>query len=75
MPIKKEKKLTPAEMHDKVFLGLLALTEKYQELGIVHMIYIGIEFYTKMAVDCAPSPKIGKAMVKDIIKKVKKDAD
>lgn len=75
MTIKVEKKLIQKDMHDKVFLGLCDLTEKYQELGVVHMIYIGISFFTQMAVDCAPSSKLGKAMVRDVIKEVKKDAN
>ena len=75
MTIKVEKKLTHEEMHTKVFDGLCDLSEQYQELGIVHMVYIGINFFTQMAVDCAPSSKLGKAMVRDVIKEVKKDAN
>ena len=75
MTIKVEKELTKKEMHDKVFEGLLDLTEKYQKLGIVHMVYMGINFFTQMAVDCAPSSKEGKTMVKDVIKEVKRSAD
>ena len=75
MKIKVEKKLTHEEMHTKVFDGLCDLSEQYQELGIVHMVYIGINFFTQMAVDCAPSSKLGKAMVRDVIKEVKKDAN
>ena len=68
-------KLTPEEMHDKVFEGLCDLAEKYQELGIAHMVYIGISFFTQMAVDCAPSEKEGKSMVKDVIKTTTKDEE
>lgn len=75
MTIKVEKKLTHEEMHHKVFEGLLDLSEKYQQLGIVHMVYIGISFFTQMAVDCAPSKKEGIATVNEIISFVKKDAN
>tara|TARA_R110001606_G_scaffold381882_1_gene543353 strand:- start:34 stop:261 length:228 start_codon:yes stop_codon:yes gene_type:complete len=75
MTTKAKKELILKEMHNKLLLGLCDLTDKYQELGVVHMIYIGIDFYTKMAVDSAPSEKEGKEIVNEIIDLVRKDAD
>jgi len=75
MTTKAKKELILKKIHDELFFGLCDLTEKYEELGVVHMIYIGIEFYTKMAVDCAPSEKEGKEIVNEIIDLVKKDAN
>lgn len=60
--------------HDEFFYDLCDITEKAQDLGVPHMVYVGIQFFTQMALDCAPSVKDGKDLIKDAMKSVKKES-
>jgi len=71
MEQKKQEKL-----HNRLFEDLLDLTEDYQELGTQHLVWVGISFFTQMALDCAPmNEKQTKKFVKDIITQTKKETN
>jgi len=63
--------------HDKLrtelYKDLLDLTEKAQDLGVQELVWFGISFFTQMALDCAPSVKAGRHLVKEAAKTVRKD--
>ena len=62
------------ELHNKFFNGLLDLIDEVQELGTHHVIYFGIQTFTQVAVDCAPTLKDARDVIKAAIKSVKKSA-
>ena len=63
--------------HDKLrtelYKDLLDLTEKAQDLGVQELVWFGISFFTQIALDCAPSVKAGRYLVKEATKTVRKD--
>jgi len=61
------------KINDELFYDLCDVTEKAQDLGVPHVVYVGIQFFTQMALDCAPNKKEAKELIKDAIKNVKKE--
>tara|TARA_R110000796_G_scaffold51800_2_gene122217 strand:+ start:2274 stop:2489 length:216 start_codon:yes stop_codon:yes gene_type:complete len=62
------------ELRTELYKDLLDLTEKAQDLGAPELIWLGISFFTQMALDCAPSVKEGRHLVKEAAKTVRKEA-
>tara|TARA_R100001244_G_scaffold117927_1_gene87737 strand:- start:1052 stop:1270 length:219 start_codon:yes stop_codon:yes gene_type:complete len=63
------------QAHDKFFYDLCDAAESAAEGGIEvpHAVFVGIQFFTQMALDCAPSVKDGRDLIKDAMKGVKKE--
>ena len=59
------------EIHDQLWFDLLDVTEKAQELGIPHVVHLGIQFFTRMALDCAPDEVEGLGIVMDSVRHTK----
>tara|TARA_B100000927_G_scaffold284096_1_gene272584 strand:+ start:883 stop:1128 length:246 start_codon:yes stop_codon:yes gene_type:complete len=60
------------KIRDELFDDLLDATEKAQELGVPQVIWMGITFFTQMAVDCAPTVTDARHLVSQATKSVKK---
>jgi hypothetical protein len=54
-------------------MGLCDLTEKVEDLGVIHIAHVGIAFFTQMALDCAPTLKDGRKLVRETIRTVKRE--
>tara|TARA_R100000935_G_C2835861_1_gene168034 strand:- start:1823 stop:2038 length:216 start_codon:yes stop_codon:yes gene_type:complete len=61
------------ELRAELYEDLLDLTEKAQDLGVPEVVWFGITFFTQVALDCAPSVKEGRHLVKEAVKTVRKD--
>ena len=61
------------KIHDEFFYDLYYVTEKAKDLGMPHVVYVGIKFFTQIALDCAPNKKEAKELIKNAMKKVKKE--
>ena len=63
------------QAHDQFFYDLCDATEKAAEggIGIPHAVFVGIQFFTQMALDCAPNTKEAKDLIKDAMKSAKKE--
>jgi len=61
--------------HDQFFYDLCDATENAAEggLDVPHAVFVGIQFFTQMALDCAPNTKQAKDLIKDAMKEVKKE--
>ena len=62
------------ELRTELYKDLIDLTEKAQDLGVPELVWFGISFFTQMALDCAPSVKDGRKLVKDATSSVRKEA-
>tara|TARA_R110001606_G_scaffold155317_1_gene297537 strand:- start:657 stop:875 length:219 start_codon:yes stop_codon:yes gene_type:complete len=69
----KEKK---EQAHDQFFYDLADACENAAEggLDVPHAVFVGIQFFTQLALDCAPNTKEAKDLIKDAMKEVKKEA-
>lgn len=61
------------ELRTELYKDLIDLTEKAQDLGVPELVWFGISFFTQMALDCAPSVKEARHLVKEAAKTVRKD--
>ena len=57
-------------VHNKLFFDLCNITEESKILGIPHIVYMGIQFFTQMAIDCAPNKKEALELINDTVKEV-----
>ena len=64
-------KINKEEIHDQLWFDLLDVTEKAQELGIPHVVHLGIQFFTRMALDCAPDEVEALGIVMEAVKVTK----
>ena len=62
------------KLRSRLYEDLLDATENAQSLGVPELVWIGISFFTQMAIDCAPSVKDGRKLVKDASSTVRKQA-
>tara|TARA_R110002153_G_scaffold57716_2_gene158601 strand:+ start:1661 stop:1879 length:219 start_codon:yes stop_codon:yes gene_type:complete len=62
--------------HDKFFYDLLDVVEDASKggLDVPHAVFVGIQFFTQMALDCAPNTKEARLLIKDAMKDLKKEA-
>jgi len=60
--------------HDQFFYDLYYVTEKAKDLEMTHVVYVGIKFFTQVALDCAPNKKEAKELIKNAMKSAKKEA-
>ena len=61
------------KIRDQLFDDLLDATEKAQDLGITQLVWMGITFFTQMAIDCAPTVTDARHLINQATKSVKKD--
>jgi len=59
------------EIHNQLWFDLLEVTEKAQELGVPHVVHLGTQFFTRMALDCAPDEVEALGIVMEAIKVTK----
>ena len=71
----KTKKIDKEKTHEDLWLDLLTVTEEAQELGVPHIVYVGIQFFTQMALDCAPDEQEAYGMILTAIKDTKKSKE
>ncbi len=62
------------KLRARLYEDLLDATENAQNLGVPELVWFGISFFTQMALDCAPSVKDGRKLVKDATSSVRKEA-
>ena len=62
--------------HDQFFYDLCDATENaaMEDLAVPHLVFVGIQYFTQLALDCAPNNKQAKELIKDAIKSAKKEA-
>ena len=61
-------------MHDLYGDGLLSISGlAAKSLDVPHVVYVGIQFFTKMAVDLAPSEKEGLQVIHEAIENYMKE--
>ena len=58
------------QAQNQFFSDLLEVAENGARggLNVPHAVFVGIEFFAQMALDCAPNTKEGKKLIKDAIK-------
>ncbi len=61
------------KIRDELFDDLLDATEKAQDLGVPQVVWMGITFFTQMALDCAPTVTDGRHLVSQATRSVKKE--
>lgn len=61
------------KIREQLFDDLLDVTEKAQDLGITQVVWMGITFFTQMAIDCAPSVTDARHLISQATKSVKKN--
>ena len=66
-------KINEEKIHNQLWFDLCDVTEKAGELSVPHIVHMGIQFFTRMALDCAPNEIIGLGVVLDTIRDVKRD--
>ena len=61
--------------HDQFFYDLCDATENaaMEGLDIPHVVFVAIQYFTQLALDCAPNNKEAKELINDAIKSAKKD--
>lgn len=69
----KEEQQRLENLHNEFGMGLCDLTEKAEDLGVIHIAHVGIAFFTQMALDCAPTLKDGRKLVRETIRTVKRE--
>ena len=53
--------------HNKLFFNLHNAAEESRILGIPHIVYMGIQYFTQMAVESAPDKKEALKLINDIV--------
>lgn len=61
------------KIRERLFEDLLDITEDAQRLDVQEVVWLGISFFTQMAVDCAPTVADGRKLVREASKSVKRD--
>tara|TARA_R100000541_G_scaffold48220_1_gene55315 strand:+ start:495 stop:707 length:213 start_codon:yes stop_codon:yes gene_type:complete len=56
-----------------LYEDLLEATDNAKNLGVPEVVWFGIAFFTQIALDCAPSVKEGRKLVKEAANTVRKD--
>lgn len=64
-------KIDEEEIHNQLWFDLCDVTEKAGELGVPHIIHMGIQFFTRMALDCAPNEVEALGIVMEAVKVTK----
>ena len=64
-------KINEEKIHDQLWFDLLDATEKAQVLSVPHVVHLGIMFFTRMALDCAPNEVEGLGIVMDSVRLTK----
>jgi len=61
--------------HDQFFYDLCDATENaaMENLDVPHVVFVGIQYFTQLALDCAPNNKQAKELIKDAMKSAKKE--
>tara|TARA_R110002074_G_C11983615_1_gene612161 strand:- start:256 stop:474 length:219 start_codon:yes stop_codon:yes gene_type:complete len=61
--------------HDQFFYDLCDATENaaMEGLDVPHVVFVGIQYFTQLALDCAPNNKQAKELIKDAMKSAKKE--
>ena len=44
-----------------------------EDLDVPHVVFVGIQYFTQLALDCAPNNKQAKELIKDAMKSAKKE--
>ncbi len=62
--------------HDQFFYDLCDATENaaMEGLDIPHLVFVAVQYFTQLALDCAPNKKEAKELINDAIKSAKKEA-
>ena len=64
-------KINEEKIHDQLWFDLLDATEKAQVLSVPHIVHVGIEFFTRMALECSPNEVEGLGVVMNAVKHTK----
>tara|TARA_R100000935_G_scaffold35729_1_gene56530 strand:+ start:1702 stop:1965 length:264 start_codon:yes stop_codon:yes gene_type:complete len=67
----KTKKIDKEKIHNQLWFDLLDATEHAEELGVPHAVHMGIQFFTRMALDCAPNEVEALGIVMEAVKVTK----
>jgi len=67
----KPKKIKKEKAHNQLWFDLLDATEHAEELGVPHVVHMGIQFFTRMALDCAPNEVEALGIIMEAIKVTK----
>jgi len=62
----------PDKIRQRLYEDLLDATENAQKLGVQELVWFGISFFTQMAIDCAPTVREGRKLVREASKTVTK---
>ena len=62
------------QAYDKFYYDLCDVTDDAENLSVPYIVYLGIGFFTQMAVDFAPTEKEGKKMVRELVTIIKRQA-
>ena len=73
---KTKNKTKKEQAHDQFFYDLCDATENaaMEGLEIPHVVFVAIQYFTELALDCAPNTKEAKDLIKDAIKNARKEA-
>jgi hypothetical protein len=61
-------KINEEEVHNQLWFDLLDTVEKAEGLSAPHIVHMGIQFFTRMALDCAPNEIEGLGIVMEAVK-------
>jgi|TARA_R110001599_G_scaffold331133_1_gene545793 hypothetical protein len=70
---KMKQEIKEDKIRTQLYVDLVAATEKAKALGVQEIVWFGITLFTQIALDCAPSVKAGRYLVKEAAKTVRKD--
>ena len=59
------------EIHNQLWFDLLDAVEKAEGLSVPHIVHMGTQFFTRMALDCAPNEVEALGIVMEAIKVTK----
>lgn len=57
----------------RLYEDLLDTVEDAERLDVTEVVWLGISFFTQMAIDCAPTVADGRKLVREASKSVKRD--
>ena len=63
------------DAHNKLFFNLCNATKESEILDVPHIVYMGIQFFAQMAVDCAPNKEEALELINSVVKDVIKDKE
>ena len=64
-------KINEEEIHDQLWFDLCDAADKAKELSVPHVVHVGIEFFTRMALECSPDEIEGLGVVMNAVKHTK----